>query len=189
MRGTNAGGFTLIEVLVAVLLLAIGIAGAAGAQLSAMRTRHGTGLMTTAVQLAGSLADRMRANPAQLLAGDASVYAQLRYDAARDGPPPPASVHCYAGGDCGSAQMAQFDMAEVQAALHSQFPGGRIVVCHDAAIWDEGRAALSWDCTAGAGAPLVIKLGWRGKRADGADDVEAAGGFAPSVAVAVEAAQ
>ncbi len=183
-----AGGFTLVEVLVALLVLAIGIAGAAGAQLAGMRTRHGSSLMAEAVQLASSLADRMRANGDQMRLDDArNPYVSLRYDAALDGAPP-AMVPCYAGTGCGPAEMAAFDLAEVRAALHARFPGGRITVCRDATVWRAADKSLTWDCAATAGAPLVIKLGWRGRRAGGADDADAAGQFAPTVALIVAGA-
>ena len=179
----HAGGFSLIEVLIALLVLAIGITGAAGTQVASLRTRHGTSLLSQATELAGSLADRMRANAAVLRAGDDNPYSQLRYDAAADGPPA-AGPSCFGGNACDAAQMAEFDVAEVRAALHALFPGGRIVVCRDRVA--AHGAALSWDCAGGPGAPLVIKLGWRGKEADGKDELDASGVFAPALALAVE---
>jgi type IV pilus modification protein PilV len=78
-----AGGFTLLEVLVAVFVLAIGILGAAATQLAALRTRHQSSLMSNGVRLASALADSMRANRAPMRAGDAgNPYLQLDYDAA-----------------------------------------------------------------------------------------------------------
>ena len=125
MRMCHAGGYTLIEVLVALLVLAIGIAGAAGSQLAALRARHGASLSTQALELASALADRMRANAVLLRAGDDNPYATLRYDAADDGAPPGASSACYGGAGCGPDQMAQFDADEARAAIHQGFPGGR----------------------------------------------------------------
>lgn len=188
MRMCQAGGFTLIEVLVALLIVAVGVAGAAGSQLSALRTRHGGALMSQAVELASGLADCMRANAAYLAPGDANLYAQLRYDAALDGAPPAAGASCFGAAQCNGEQMAQFDVDEVRATLHGRFPGGRILVCRDSAVWDAGRDGLTWDCAAGTGAPLVIKIGWRGKRADGASEAAADGSFAPALALAVEVA-
>ena len=178
----TAGGFTLIEVLVAVLVLAIGVISAAGAQLSALRTRHGSALMSEGVQLASSLADRMRANPAQMrLGADANPYLQWRYDAASGAPTAPPLL-CYVAGNCSSEQMAHFDLYDIALALHFGFPGGRVAVCRDAALWDAQRRALSWDCAGGAAAPVVIKLGWRARRADGRPATE---GDAPAVAIVV----
>jgi type IV pilus assembly protein PilV len=184
VRWRLVGGFTLVEVLVAVFVLAIGIVGAAGAQMAALRTRHQSSLMSNGVQLASGLADRMRANAEQMRAGDAlNPYAALRYDAALDGAPQRPAQLCYAGARCASAQLADFDAYEIKQALYSGFPGGRVLVCRDSRVWDAGRAALGWACAGAAEAPLVIKLGWRSKQPDGSDAVDRAREFAPSVAI------
>lgn len=174
------GGFTLIEVLVAVLVLAIGVLGAAGSQLAALRARHGTGLMSSSVHLAGALAERMRANPAQMQAPDSlNPYLQLDYDALAGGAPAAPAVLCFAGAACSAAQMAAFDLYEIKQALHEGFPGGRVTVCRDRAVVAPAGTAPGWACAGGAGAPIVIKLGWRAAGA-GSDGGAA---FAPSVAV------
>lgn len=178
-------GFSLVEVLVAVLLLAIGVVGAGAAQLTALKARHSTGLLSSSVQLAGSLADRMRANAAQMQAGDAAnPYLRLRYDA-NDGAPAAPGVACFAGASCSSAQMAAFDLYEVTQALYEQYPGARIVVCRDDVVWDERSRALAWECAGGPGAPIVIKLGWRPRTGEGGRGRggEADAPFAPAVAV------
>lgn len=177
-------GYTLIEVLAALFVLAVGIAGAAAAQLTALRTRHATELASAGVQLAASLAERMRANPAQLQGGDAAnAYLGLHYDADADaGAPQPPAVLCYAGASCSSAQLATFDLFEVRQALFEHFPGARIAVCRDRQAWDAARRALAWDCAGGAGAPIVVKLGWRDRGAG------ASASFAPAIAVVVAGA-
>jgi type IV pilus assembly protein PilV len=178
----SVSGFTLVEVLVALFVVAVGIVGASATQAAAQRTRHQSALMSGAVRLAGALADRMRANPVQMAAADdLNPYLQLRYDAAADGAPTPSSPLCYGAADCTPAQMAGFDLYEARQAIHSGFPGGRVVVCRDAAVWDAARGALAWDCAAAAGAPIVVKLGWRGNERDGGVGEAAA----PSVALVV----
>ncbi|MES2317718.1 MAG: type IV pilus modification protein PilV [Pseudomonadota bacterium] len=178
MHARLSDGFTLIEVLVAILVLVIGVVGAAGVQVAALRTRHLTGLMSGGVQLAGALADRMRANSAQMAAGDAAnPYLQLEYDAA-SGAPAPAGVMCFGGAACSSAQLAAFDLYEVKQALFSDFPGARVAVCRDTAE----SATLAWECAGAANAPIVIKLGWRDRRADPSLPVK------PSVALVVAGA-
>ena len=56
------GGMTLIEVLVALLVLSIGLLGVAGLQWQALRSNHGAHLRSQATILAHDIADRMRAN-------------------------------------------------------------------------------------------------------------------------------
>lgn len=189
VRSRLAGGFTLLEVLVAVFVLAVGILGAAAAQLAALRTRHQSGLMSNGVQLAGALADSMRANLAPMRAGDAAnPYLQLQYDAATDGVPQPSGPQCTPGAGCSVTQLADSELYQLKLALHAGFPGGRVRVCRDSQVWDAGRRALRWACDGGSAAPIVIKLGWRGKEIDGGDARDSAGDFAPSVAIAMPGA-
>jgi type IV pilus assembly protein PilV len=161
VRRHSVGGFTLIEVLVALFLLAVGIVGAAATQTLALRTRHQSSLLSGGVQLAATLADRMRANAAQMALSDAAnPYLQFDYDARIDGAPPAPAALCFGAAQCDAAQMAAFDLHETALALHAAFPNGRMLVCRDAGGWDAAAGALSWDCAPGAGAPIVVKLGW-----------------------------
>lgn len=61
-------GFTLLEVLVAVLVLAIGLLGLAGLMASTIRNNHSAYQRTQATWLAYDIADRMRVNRAAALA-------------------------------------------------------------------------------------------------------------------------
>jgi type IV pilus assembly protein PilV len=185
LRSPDAAGFTLIEVLVAMFVLAIGVLGAEAMQLAALRTRHHSSLMSDGVQLASSLADSMRANLGPMRAGDTgNPYLQLRYDAAHDGAPAPGP-ECRAGAGCSAFQLADADLYRVKQSLSTGFPGGRVVVCRDSQVWDAARGALRWACGGSGLAPIVIKIGWRGKNTNGRDEHDGAGEFAPSVAIAV----
>jgi type IV pilus assembly protein PilV len=142
------GGFTLAEVLVALFVVAVGIAGAAGVHARALRAGREAAYLSDGVQLAVALAERMRANPAAMaLPDDANPYLQTEPDA--DAPP------CHAG--CSPADLARFDLADTARALATAVPGGRVLACRDGAA---GNAA-AWTCDGAAGAPLVVKLGWR----------------------------
>jgi len=63
------GGFTLIEVLIAVLVLSIGLLGLAALQTGALRVGQKAELRTRAVLAASDMVERMRANPAGTAAG------------------------------------------------------------------------------------------------------------------------
>lgn len=56
------GGFSLIEVLVALLILAIGVLGIAALQFKALRYSHDANLRTQISYLASDIADKMRIN-------------------------------------------------------------------------------------------------------------------------------
>lgn len=63
-------GFTLIEVLVAIVILAIGLLGQAALQSSGLRSSQESYLRTQATLLAADISDRMRANRQAALNGD-----------------------------------------------------------------------------------------------------------------------
>ena len=158
----QARGFTLIEVLVALFVLAIGVLGAGAAQLAAQRTRQQAALGSDAALLAASLAARMQANAhAAGLPDDANPYLALDYDAAADGPPAGGAA-CFGVGACDPLALAAFDLHETRVAVHRSFPGGRIAVCRDAAPWVEAHSRYRWECSGDATAPVAIKVGWHG---------------------------
>ncbi|QOY95927.1 type IV pilus modification protein PilV [Massilia sp. UMI-21] len=160
-RRAQSLGFTLVEVLVALFVLAVGIVGAGAAQLSAERTRQQSALMSEAAQLAAALAARMQVNPAVAQLPDgANPYLDFAYDAA-DGPPA-AGVLCFGGAACTPAQLAAFDLHDIRQAVHAQFPRGRIAVCRDGSPWDSARRRYRWRCDGDADALPVVKLGWQG---------------------------
>ena len=66
-------GFTLIETLVALVILCIGLLGVAALQLMSLRSNHGSAMRTQATFLAYDIVDRMRANRASALTGAYNV--------------------------------------------------------------------------------------------------------------------
>ena len=161
MLRCRLGGFTLIEVLVAMFVLALGVVGAASTQVASARLRQQAALESEAVQLAASLGARMRVNAAQMaLADGANSYLQFDYDAAAGEPAAPP-LQCFGSADCDPAQLAAYDLFEVARNVHAAFPGGRIAVCRDSGGWNAALQAFEWACSGGADAPVVVKLGWR----------------------------
>jgi type IV pilus assembly protein PilV len=150
-------GFTLVEVLVALVVVALGIAGAAALQTLAVRAARDAARLSDGTRLTRSLAERMRANPRALAPPD-HPYLHLDYDAGTGAPTAPAL--CYADADCDADALARFDVFEVAEAVAANFPGGRIRVCRDAGAPD-AAGVLPWTCEPEDGAPIVVKLGWR----------------------------
>lgn len=168
MSTSRAAGFTIIEVLVAVLVLAFGVMGSAAMQLAALRTWHQSSLLSNAVHLGSSMLDSMRANARQMQSSDLdNPYLGLDYAAATpviEAAPVPA---CFAATfDCGSAHMASFDIAQWKRQLRTSVPGGRFVICRDDSA-GSGAGGMAWHCSGNPAAPIVIKLGWTVKNPDG----------------------
>lgn len=184
MRIGVATGFTIVEVLVAIIVLALGLIGGTAMQLAALRTRHQSALLSGAVRLASGTADRMRANAPQLQRADHdNPYLNLDYDSVGAAALAPV-LQCFAAIHCTSAQLASFDIYELKQQLKAELPGGRLVICRDENAWDPVGKSLSWACSGAAGAPVVIKLGWIGKNPDGSAP---SGASRPSVAITLTA--
>jgi len=63
-------GFTLVEALVALVVLSIGLLGVAALQFTSLKANHGSATRTQAVYLAYDIIDRMRTNPTAASAGE-----------------------------------------------------------------------------------------------------------------------
>ena len=178
----SVDGSSLVEVLVSLLLLALGLLGASILQLSSLRARHESALLSAGVQLAAGMAERMRANSVLMNGPDAgNPYLNVDYAAADGGAPEAGGApDCY--GACDAAQLAQFDIAEWQQQLQSALPGARLRICRDLAAWDAAAEGLHWACSGGKGAPVVIKLGWRTRLPGGSPAVDAASESLPRLA-------
>jgi type IV pilus assembly protein PilV len=87
LSGKSQRGFTMIEVLIAVLILAIGLLGVAGVQLVSMQQTVNSTLRTEATMYAQTVAERLRSNggvdltPAQKSALKTQMLADLGADA------------------------------------------------------------------------------------------------------------
>jgi type IV pilus assembly protein PilV len=131
-------GFSLVEVLIALIVMSVGMLGIAGLYVQSMQAGRTSMLRHHAVNLAGDIADRIRANPT---AGAAYV--------ATSG----ADNSCIAGGtDCTPGEMAAQDILIWQDQAASFLPvmgdgSQQVVVNYDAAAlpplytvtvrWDE----------------------------------------------------
>jgi len=135
--GRRERGVTLIEVLVTMVILAVGLLGLAGMQvrgLSIQKDAHGRALAT---QLALDIADRMRSNN-----GAVGSYAfNTAYPTgAYTVPAPPDCVTT----TCSATQQAQYDMSQWFTRLRGgALPGGwaNIVAVAGTSAWD---VTLMW---------------------------------------------
>lgn len=108
-------GFTLIEVLIAVLVLGIGALGLAGMQATSLRSNHQAYLRSQATLLAHEMIDRMRANRAGVAAYDSNT--------------PERIGSCNSDSGCLPEQMAKNDLWEWQQSISTIFPGCGSQIC------------------------------------------------------------
>jgi type IV pilus assembly protein PilV len=91
-------GFSLIEVLVATVIMAIGILGIAGLQVVSLQQNRSSLLRSEALQFGNDIVDRMRANPDQ-------VYAPVGYTDA----PSSGAKDCKEN-TCSTTEMSEYDI-------------------------------------------------------------------------------
>ncbi|MGE0625786.1 MAG: type IV pilus modification protein PilV [Pseudomonadales bacterium] len=109
--GARQRGLSMIELLVAVLVLAIGVLGITALQMVSLQNNRGALFRAEAVQLAYDMMDRIRANPEGAVPGGA--YSGLALADA-----PPGAPDCL-GNQCTQAQMVAFDQAMWKCSLGS----------------------------------------------------------------------
>lgn len=132
---STASGFTLIEVLIAVIVLSIGLLGLASLQTTGLRNNQDAYARTVATTLANDMADRMRANMAGFEAGNynnTEAYNSL----------------CETVSGCSPQDMAQHDTFLWNQAL-ATLPSGQGIVAINARIvtvtvfWDNARTGAT----------------------------------------------
>lgn len=150
-------GFTLLEVLIALLILSIGLLGLAALQTTGLRSNQMASMRTTATELAYDIADRMRANEHGMgVTRDpltkAITYTNvdddyiIAYDATEAVP----TVDC-ATDICAPQQLAVYDLNQWRTAVR-KLPGGASSIAgpsgtefnHVITIyWDENRTGAT----------------------------------------------
>ena len=123
----NTGGFSMIELLVAVLVMGIGVLGITGLQMVSLQNNRGALLRSEAVMLAYDMIDRIRANP-----GTGAVPGAA-YNGLGIGDAPPGANDCNAA-VCTPAQMATFDLAVWKCALGDFHDNGTCTTFHGANV-------------------------------------------------------
>ena len=138
-------GFTIIEVAVAMLVLSVGLLGVAGLQATGMQSTYQSQQRSVAMIQARDLADRMRANPSGMLAGEYIKTIPLV-------PPTPDCES--AGSSCNAAQLAASDLYKWASMNGELLPSGQgAVACTDlvpatAGFIESGSACMitvRWD--------------------------------------------
>lgn len=127
-------GMTLVEALIALVVLSIGLLGVAALQMTSLRSTHSAHVRSQATALAYDIADRMRANRNDALAG--------AYDVAL-------------GGSVAGVTLAATDVAAWKLAIAAALPGGDGALLIDPAS-RVVTITIQWDDSRGAEAALTF---------------------------------
>lgn len=116
-------GFSLIEVLVALLVLSIGLLGLAALQTTGLAFNHQSYERTQAVLQAYDIIDRMRANKSET-----GGVINTAYNSVALGNQPTVEVDC-AAAECDGDQLAAYDINRWNAANATILAEGQGAIC------------------------------------------------------------
>lgn len=166
-------GFTLIEVLVAVLILSFGMLGLVGMQAFALQSNRDAKLYSEATNLARELAEMMRGNNLIAIKTSATDNPYLTTTLTTEKPQTCLKV----GSSCSTTKaVAEAQMTEWRDRVRNALPGARVAICFDSAPYDSAGLP-QWDCStnaSGSNDVIVLKLGWTLRSTDsGASEANA----------------
>ncbi|WMP16979.1 type IV pilus modification protein PilV [Thiothrix lacustris] len=143
-------GLSLLEVLIATVVLSTGLLGLAGLQIAGMKTTHNSYQMQQATWLVHDLLEHMRANRSAALAGQYNVATSCSE-------PSPA---CDTG-SCTAANLARYDLFRIRCGTdvsisNTLINGVLTVACFDPPPAGSPVVDLPADCNKG----LAVNLQW-----------------------------
>jgi type IV pilus assembly protein PilV len=147
-------GMTLVEVLIAAVVIAVGLLGIASLQINALQQANQAQARSKATDIIASLSDRLRSNLSAIsayaapntiptdscnLAPTASLDSINRCAMSPDGTEAVVTA-------CSDTDMAAYDLWELNCALQSAIPGaGLEIICsNECGPMEEIRVTISW---------------------------------------------
>ena len=145
----TASGFTLIEVLIAVLVLSIGLLGLASLQAASLKNNYSAYMRSQAAILANDMADRIRANAGTATTAGSALNGG--YNNIDIGPGELGTImptNCIVG-TCNSTQIRDFDIIAWGVLLNNALPGaaGSVVgvgpMFTVTVMWDDEKRGIA----------------------------------------------
>lgn len=155
-RGTQAG-FSILEVLIAIIILSFGMLGAVGMQAAALQSNKEARYQAMATTFARELAEEMRGNHNIAINPDPALNPFLMTFSDSSAIAAPAS-NCFTSACPDATAVAVWNVADWQTRVRAALPSPRITVCFDQTPFD-GSGNPQWGCT-DDGDATVVKIGW-----------------------------
>jgi type IV pilus assembly protein PilV len=144
-------GFTMLEVLISIIVIAFGLLGVAGLQAFAIKNNQSASTRVVATALAMDMVDRLHSNWIGANQGGYNAPSAGSYST-----PVPA---CNTSTGCNQLQLAQNDLTEWAAQVAAALPKGAGIVCRDSTPHD-GVSAAAPDCDDLGINTYVVKIWW-----------------------------
>lgn len=166
-RPARARGFSLLEVLVAIVVLSFGVLGVVGLQAASMQANTEARYQSAAARYGRELSDMMRDNKTVALTQTTDPSVNPYIIDSSVAPPAAPPTNCSTSACTDPMQLAKFQIYEWYKRASNELPGARIAVCFDKAPYTNGIPV--WTCTSPGAPPagttpspnlVVVKLGW-----------------------------
>jgi type IV pilus assembly protein PilV len=148
-------GVTMLESLIAIVVLSLGMLGAVGLQAAALQSNKEARYQSSAVRLARELGELMRGNKDIAIATSAAANPYL---VDFTGTLPVAGASCFTDACATTLEVASFQMRDWLARVAAELPGAHVKVCVDETPYT-GAGLPQWDCS-DSGGTMVVKIGW-----------------------------
>lgn len=159
--GVSQKGFSILEVLIALVVLSLGVLGAVGMQAAALKSNKEARYQAVAAVFAKELAEKMRGNHAVAIQTTAANNPYLVNTLTT---PFVATVipdddkNCFKNACASGSIVSAWDMFDWQTRLETALPSPRVVVCFDATPYTTAGLA-QWACS-NTGDTVVVKMSW-----------------------------
>ena len=129
-------GFTLLEVMIAMVIFAVGMLGLAGIQALSFESLHSSYSRSQAVLLAYEMADRIKANspsasPSYVITVDTTAVAGY------------SGSNMCVDYDCTISDVVKYDLGEWKAAVIALLPSGKASITNPSAL--KHTVTIHWD--------------------------------------------
>jgi type IV pilus assembly protein PilV len=159
-------GMSLVEVLVALVIFALGLLGAGGLLLSSLRTGQFSSSASTAMGLARDYGELMQLVPASVVSTTTAGTSVFTIDTTNTLATPTDCKGTSA--TCTPQQAISFGVFEWADRVRNALPNGRAVVCKDSEP-KTSDGLYKWACDE-VGDLTVVKFGWASKAASAGGD-------------------
>ena len=162
----HQAGFSILEVLIALVIFSLGMLGAVGMQAAAMQANKETRNQSVAATLARELADKMRGNPSIAIRTTAATNPYLVATTLTGAAAFSATgENCFKIACTTPTAIATWDMDDWLNRARNVLPDPRIAVCFDATPFD-AAGLPQWNCS-NTGDIAVVKMAWNSTGTDG----------------------
>jgi type IV pilus assembly protein PilV len=155
----HLAGFTMLEVLISIVVIAFGLLGIAGLQAFAIKNNHSAALRSTATTLASDIIDRMKSNFRANTPDPDHGRATGDYNKPTLASYGTSVPSCLTTAGCTFQELAQNDLYEWSQRLTASLPNGQGIVCIDSTP-NDGTSAASPACDNTGSTMYVVKIWW-----------------------------